>query len=99
MVSFVIKDYYDQHQDNAKAGDAVFSDAVPLISRGEVIVFDMHGLDAVSTVFLNTSFGHLMELFGIEKVKKSFKFSNLLRSQAERIKKYFSDYAELKSNP
>lgn len=91
----IIKDYIERFNDYAKAGDAVFSDSRPLIDAEETIVFDMKGLDAVSTVFLNTSFGHLMDVYGIERVKKSFRFSNILRTQAERIKKYFQDYAEV----
>ncbi len=92
-----IKDYIVKFNDYAKAGDAVFFDSCPLIDTGETIVFDMTGLDGVSTVFLNTSFGHLMDVYGIERVKKSFKFTNILRTQAERIKKYFQDYAEVKA--
>lgn len=98
MHSIIIKDYVDRLNDFAKAGDAVFNYAKPLIEKDEIILFDMSGLDSVSTVFLNTSFGHLMDIFGIEKVKTSFKFKNILRSQGERIKKYFTDYAEIKAN-
>ncbi len=95
MTTFIIKDYIDRYNDYSKAGDAFYSDASPMIAQGSVIGFDMKGLDAVSTVFLNASFGHLIDEFGIERVKKSLKFSNLLRSQAERIKKYFIDYNAL----
>ena len=90
-----IKQYIDQYQDYAKAGNAVFADTYPMIGRDEMVAFDMAGLDGVSTVFLNTSFGQLIDMYGIERVKRSFKFSNILRSQAERIRKYFADYAEL----
>ena len=90
-----VKGYIDKYQDYAKAGDAVFADACPMIVKNEMIAFDMSGLDGVSTVFLNTSFGQLIDMYGIERVKRSFKFSNILRSQAERIRKYFSDYSEL----
>lgn len=98
MVSLTIKDYYDLHKDYAKAGDAIYVAAVPLITKGETILFDMKGLDAVSTVFLNMSFGQLMDRFGVDKVKGSFRFSNVLKSQAERIRKYFRDYAELQES-
>lgn len=99
MTNFIIKDYIDRFNDYAKAGDAVCNDAMSLIDNGETIVFNMTGLDSVSTVFLNTSFGQLIDSYGIEKVKKSFRFTNILRSQADRIKKYFADYAELKNTP
>ena len=93
--NMIIKDYIDRFNDYAKAGDAVFADSCPLIINGESIVFDMVGLDGVSTVFLNTSFGQLIDCFGIERVKRSFRFSNVLKTQAERIRKYFQDYAEI----
>lgn len=90
-----IKEYIDTYNDYAKAGEAVFATALPMIENNQLMVFDMEGLDGVSTVFLNTSFGHLIDVFGIERVKRSFRFSNVLRSQAERIKKYFQDYQTL----
>ncbi|MBD5369606.1 MAG: STAS-like domain-containing protein [Bacteroides sp.] len=91
----IIKEYIDRYNDYAKAGDRLYTDARPLIDRGEKLNFDMIGLDAVSTVFLNASLGHLMDDYGIERVKKSFRFTNLLRSQADRIRKYFTDYEEV----
>lgn len=94
MTNLVIKDYIDRFNDFASAGDAVFSDAKPSIISGDKVVFDMKGLDAVSTVFLNTSFGQLIDTFGIDLVKKSFRFTNILKTQADRIRKYFQDYAE-----
>lgn len=98
MINFRIKDYVDSYNDHAKAGNAVYKDAVPLINQGDVILFDMKDLDGVSTVFLNTSFGQLIDLYGSDRVKKSFRFTNLLKSQAERIKKYFIDYADVNNN-
>ena len=95
MATLIIKDYFDSYNDFANAGSAVAKDSAVAIERNDSILFDMKGLDAVSTVFLNTSFGYLMDKYGIDRVRKSFRFSNILRSQAERIKKYFSDYAEI----
>lgn len=89
-----IKDICDKHNDYAKAGNDLYVLSKNLIGKGEIIVFDMDGIDSVSTVFLNTSFGQLLDCFGVERVKQSFRFTNILRSQVERIKKYFSDYEE-----
>ena len=89
-----VKDFCDRHNDYAAAGNEIFNISRPMIEKGESIVFDMIGIDSVSTVFLNTSFGHLIDVFGLVRVKQSFKFTHILRSQIERIKKYFSDYAE-----
>lgn len=99
MANLIIKDYIDRYNDYSKAGDALYSDAFPLIAQGEVIGFDMKGLDSVSTVFLNASFGHLIDAYGIDRVRKSFRFMNILRSQIDRIRKYFNDYTEISAMP
>lgn len=91
-INFLIKNYLDSVKDMALAGKAVSDDAKPIIERGDIIIFDMTGQQSVSTVFLNASFGFLIDEYGLEKIKKSFRFHNILRSQAERIKKYFDDY-------
>ena len=93
-----VKQYIDQYGDFSKAGSAVYDYAAAAINNNDTLMFDMSGQDSVSTVFLNTSFGHLIDTFGIEKVKRSFKFSSMLRSQMERIVKYFDDYQKLCAN-
>ena len=65
------------------------------IESNHKIVFDMKGIDAVSTVFLNAFFGQLIDKYGKGREKSSFKFSGLLKSQFDRIRKYFVDYAAL----
>ncbi len=97
MQTILVKQYIDQYGDYAQSGNAVFDFASSAISKGETLKFDMSGQDSVSTVFLNASFGKLIDTFGIEKVKRSFIFTNLLRSQVDRIRKYFDDYKELYS--
>lgn len=92
MQTIIVKQYIDAYNDYAKAGDAVCDFAAAAIDSNDMLQFDMTGQDAVSTVFLNTSFGHLIDRFGIERVKRSFRFSNILRSQMDRIRKYFDDY-------
>lgn len=90
-----IKKICDKYNDYAVAGNEIFQLSVPLIEKGEIVIFNMEGQDSVSTVFLNACFGHLIDKFGLEKVKKSFRFTHILRSQIERIGKYYSDYEEL----
>lgn len=97
-ITFLIKDYIDSANDMAVAGKAVSDNAKPILDKGDIVIFDMDGLQSVSTVFLNTSFGYLIDEYGLEKVKKSFKFHNILRSQGERIRKYFEDY-QLSTTP
>lgn len=95
MKNINVKEYIDTYNDFAIAGDSIFKIAAEAIDNNEIILFDMSGQDSVSTVFLNTSFGQLIDKYGIERVKQSFKFTNILRSQIERIRKYFNDYSEI----
>lgn len=90
-----VKEICERYNDYAQAGNEIFVISKPCMKRGETVIFDMEGIDSVSTVFLNTSFGQLFDNFGVERVKQSFRFTRILRSQAERIKKYFSNYAEV----
>lgn len=76
----------------SKAGNDIFKGSINPIIDGDVIIINMEGVDSVPTTFMNTSFGALMDIFGEEKVKKSFRFRNVLKSQIERFRQYFDDY-------
>ena len=80
-----------ENKDYADAGTAVYEIAKTAVSNQEVVILDMKGVDSVPTIFMNTSFGKLIDEFGIEETKKSFKFRNILKTQVERIIKYFKD--------
>lgn len=95
MQTITIKQYVTKYNDFSKAGTDIFDVASSAILGGEEVLLDMKGQDSVSTVFLNASIGRLIDQFGVEKVKKNLKFANLLRTQMERIRKYFEDYQEL----
>lgn len=81
-----------------ESGNIVFFEAKDIVSDGGIIIIDMNKVDSVPTNFLNTSIGALIDLYGIEKTKKSLRFSNILKSQVERIRKYFNDYGKLVSS-
>ena len=52
-------------------------------------------IESVPTVFMNTSFGELIALYGIEKTKKVFLFKSITKAQLQRIRKYFADYENI----
>jgi len=81
--------------DYANGGTVVYDIAQSAIANNDIIVIDMQNVDSVPTVFMNTSFGKLMDIFGVDRIKKSFRFKNILKTQVERISKYFSDYESL----
>lgn len=75
-----------------EAGTALFPYLVDAINEGERICIDMSGVDSIPTLFMNTSFGEVLQIYGITSFKKLISFAHIQRSQAERIKKYLIDY-------
>jgi hypothetical protein len=94
MVVIILQDLLNSYS-YSESGKKVFDTAIKAISEQEIVVIDMISVDSVPTNFMNTSFGSLIDIFGIEKTKKTFKFRNILKSQLERIQKYFNDYQTL----
>lgn len=95
MIHIFLKDIFAAHPDAAQAGYALANTAKAALDKHEIINFDMEGELGVSTVFLNASLGYLMDHYGVDRVRKSFRFSNILKSQASRITKYFDDYEKI----
>lgn len=94
--TIILKDILrDTINNYADAGDEVFEIAKSAIEEQLTIIIDMINVDSVPTIFMNTSFGALIDIYGVDKTKKSFKFRNILKSQVERISKYFNDYQSL----
>jgi hypothetical protein len=94
MITILLSEILNDN-DYANGGVAVYNIAQKAILNNDVIVIDMQNVDSVPTVFMNTSFGELMDNYGADRIKKSFKFRNILKTQVERISKYFSDYESL----
>lgn len=92
MKTFSINSYIDKMQNLSSAGKALYNDVFSLIGQPDKIILDFQGTTGIATLFLNTSLGDLMDIFGVEKIKKTFKYTNIQRSQVERIQKYFADY-------
>lgn len=96
MIIFRIQDFIDKNENLSKAGKELYNAVYPHIGGEDKIILDFSGNMGIPTLFLNTSLGDLMDVFGIEKIKKAFKYINLQNTQAERIQKYFNDYESLK---
>ncbi|MBB4036552.1 hypothetical protein GGR21_002458 [Dysgonomonas hofstadii] len=94
MQTVILHDLLENHN-YVQSGNIVFEMAKDAVSRDEIIIIDMTDVESVPTNFLNTSLGALMDMYGVEKTKKSFKFRNILKTQVERIIKYFNDYEAL----
>ena len=81
--------------DYPKAGSSVFTMIDDAIISEEVIVLDMVDVISVPTMFMNTSFGATIDKYGVKKLKDTIRFTNITKTQAERIQKYFSDYENI----
>ena len=68
--------------------------ALPLLNKGDKIIIDMDGVNAVPTMFMNVSFGKLVDEFGKMKVMRSINFYNINKAQLDRFKNYFKEYKE-----
>ncbi|MGV8092491.1 MAG: STAS-like domain-containing protein [Mangrovibacterium sp.] len=61
----------------------------PFFINGDTVMVSMQDFSAMSSSFFNSSFGALIDEFGIDKFRATLKFANLSSSQAKLIKKYF----------
>lgn len=80
-----------------EAGVKLYNLIKGLLEQDEHIILDMDGVESFPTLFMNTSFGSLLDDFGLDAIKKKLKFRNIKKSHVERIRKYFADYASLSS--
>lgn len=98
MQALLIKTYLDKYLDYPKAGDTFYRDAKNIIDAGGIVVFDMLDVDGIPTVFLNTSLGHLLDDYGVDKVKQSIRTGNMPRSQVDRMRRYIAIYQQTTAN-
>ncbi len=89
MVS--IKDIVTDTYTNA-SGFCLYTVMKPLFDSNTKVELSFDGITATSLSFLNSSFGALIEDFGIEKFISLVKPINITKSEAELIKKYISGF-------
>lgn len=97
MKTIILNDLLKENN-YVNSGFIVFNEAKDAVSNNETVILDMENVESVPTNFLNASLGSLMDIYGVEQTRRSFGFKNILKSQVERIKKYFNDYQTLLDN-
>ena len=80
------------------AGEFIFKDIKDSIIAHDKVIIDMSDVLSVPTMFLNTSFGAIIDEYGTDKLKESISFKNITKSQVERIQKYLIDYNQVIKN-
>jgi len=58
------------------------------IEKGNIVKLSLHESTPMSSSFMNSSFGELVDKYGIDKFKAHIRLINYLPSHAERIQQY-----------
>ena len=73
-------------------GDKLFAALAPHIAAGKVVRLSLLQASPMSTSFLNSSFGELIDEFGLAAVRASLKLIDYLPSHAGIIKNYIDAF-------
>lgn len=71
------------------AGQALY-DAIVANMDSDKIILDMTDVPTLPSMFLNTSIGKFIEVYGVDLLKSKIAFSKITATQATRIKEYIS---------
>lgn len=71
------------------AGVALY-DAIVANMDSDKIVLDMTDVTTMPSMFLNTSIGKFIEVYGVELLRNKIAFAKITSTQATRIKEYIN---------
>ncbi|MCM1517623.1 MAG: STAS-like domain-containing protein [Pseudoflavonifractor sp.] len=74
------------------AGYMLYLKARPIIEADGIVRMDLTDVASLPTLFMNMSFGKLINDFGKARVMQALKFYSITKVQLERIKKYFERF-------
>lgn len=66
-----------------------------VINNGEAVKLSLDGCTPMSSSFMNSSFGELVDKYGIQKVKENLSLVDFKPSQAKEIKNYLDIVSRL----
>ena len=87
-----VRDILISHANLPDAGAKFYKIIVCAISTGDKVVADMDGVSSLPSIFLNVSLGKIIDEYDMDTLKQHVSFSNITRSQAERLKDYLIRY-------
>lgn len=73
-------------------GDKLFAALAPYVSSNQLVRLSLLHAAPMSTSFLNSSFGELIDQFGVAALRKSLKLVDYLPSHAATIKNYVDNF-------
>jgi hypothetical protein len=88
MVIIKILDNVNRCMTN-KDGLIIFNLINPLLNNSQQVTVSFHGVDSVTTSFINSAFIELLQYHSFDYIKKNITFSNTTRDINMLIKKRF----------
>ena len=74
-------------------GIALYCAILNVLDVSDSIILSFTGIDAVSSSFLNSSIGNIIDEKGIDVLKSKIKITHYTPSLANEIKKYITQYS------
>ena len=78
------------------AGMDLFNKLCNYVDKDENVIIDLSNVVSLPSVFLNTSIGKFIDVYGVDLLREKISFANISKSQAERIKDYIIRYGSTK---
>lgn len=78
-------------------GAKLYAALAPHLAAGTAVRLSLRGATAMSSSFLNSSFGDLVDYYGIAALRHSVKLVDCMPSHAAIIKKYVDDLLALET--
>lgn len=92
MCTFYMNTELQQNKDFAAAGNALYQSIKKAMSNNEVLSVNMEGVTSLPSIFLNASFGRIIDEEGKDRLKQSVGFVRITRQQALRLRDYLQRY-------
>lgn len=82
----------DSNSDLTISGNKLYEFLKSAIDKNENTIIDMENATSLPSIFLNCSFGRIIDEFGADAVRQFVSFVKITKSQAERIRDYILNY-------
>lgn len=92
MKTIILNDILTKNNNIADAGASLYALLKSTVDNNETVVIDMEDATSLPSIFLNVSFGRLIDEFGPGVIHDWVSFTKITKSQAERLRQYIHNY-------
>ncbi|MDE6270546.1 MAG: STAS-like domain-containing protein [Muribaculaceae bacterium] len=92
MNTIRLNEIMGRENDLTVSGSILYDEMKSRIAAGEKIVVDMQDASSLPSIFLNVSFGRIIDEYGAGVISNFVSFVKITRTQAERLQKYIQKY-------